>query len=296
MNLEPWIDIRKLGADVANSAEENSLILSNAIASMKLHDFLLVPSGVFNIVDFTFDPPDDCGIICFGTLQSAYKGTVIRIGAESGKNCRMRYHIQSLKVISPSFNFSPNRVGIEIRNNYESYIDIRRAEGFETGIKILGSEGKGCCYNEIHLGRICNNKTNLKLTKETDGWCNENSYYGGRFSWNSRLPNYNGFKNIWISKHLDNNKFYGPNLEGVISEGQTAHGIYCEGRTNHFLFPRFEMRGRGLIEFTKDSADNTVFRGYGIHYGNKNIINRGKRNKIYKHGNWFDALFRWLKN
>ena len=84
----------------------------------------------------------------------------------------------------------------------------------------------------IRLRLIYNNKYSLHLAADTDGWCNENSFYGGRFSWDSSTPTYDGFRHLWIDHYatyaLNSNKFYSPSFEGGknAGTGQTLHAIY----------------------------------------------------------------------
>ena len=179
-----------------------------------------------------------------------------------------QYNIQNLKVISTTKDHTAGRIGVLLRNVYESYIDIRYVFGFEYGVELYG-DGRGCVYNEIHLGTLWDNKYSLFLTADNSGWCNENHFYGGRFYWSSSTDTA-GFIHIWIDYYvtnkLNNNRFYNPSLEANASTGlDTAIGIYCEGTYCCFYTPRFELDvANTTLEYTVNGNYNTLFYGYGL--------------------------------
>lgn len=260
---KPWVDIRAYGA--IGETTDNTIAIQAAIDSLSAGQWLLIPPGsfLFNTA-LDFDPPDGCGILCMGILETAIGGAAFTIGKPD--TARARYYIQNLKVNSSNVDHTAGRIGIKIQNLYQSYIDIRSVTGFETGVQVEGSGGIGFSYNELHLGKLVDNKYTLKLTAKTNGWCNENNFYGGQFKWSSNYAPYTGWKHIWIDHYathsLNSNRFYSPSLEAP-SGTNVCWGIYCEGRWSYFHAPRYEM-GTAKLEFTANSRYNVIFYGYNL--------------------------------
>ena len=241
------------------SAANNTTFFNTAIDDMAAGDCLIVPPGTYSIDNGTvFDPPDDCSLLCQGVLKHDGNGIGFTIGDASGTTESYRYNVQGLRVTSTAKDHTSGRIGILLRNLYESVIDIRECLYHETGIKCLGS-GSGFVYNELHFGRIVNNKFSLYLTAESSGWCNDNNFYGGRFNWTSAQDT-SDFRHIWIDYYadeiLDSNRFWGPSFESfdTTGSGTAACSIYCEGTECAFYSPRFELGTGDLpIELTSNS-------------------------------------------
>ncbi len=272
-----YINIEDYGASTAGTPIANYTAITSAIAAMSAGDILLIPVGTFPFTSVVFDPPDGCGLLCQGILSTTSGGFTVG----NSTALRRRYHIQNLNVITPTPDHSSGRIGIKIINMYESYIDIRHVEGFETGVYVIG-DSTGCVYNEIHLGALISNKITLHLTAANSGWCNENNFYGGRFTWDSSLSPYTGFKHIIIdyySTHiLNNNRFYSPSLEGGANYGVFA--IDCDGYNNTFYTPRFEMGTAKIINFGSNSKYNQLLWGYGLATFT-DVTDTGTRNVVF---------------
>jgi len=261
------IDVRGSGA-VLDGVTDDTDAINTAISTMVAGDTLVIPRGTVISTGITFDPPDDCNLVCYGTIQDDSAGVAFTIGDD---NVNRRYKIQGLKVISSAVDQSAGRIGVLVHNLYESILDIRKVYGYNTGIEFRGTDSHGCVYNETHLGLLYDNKYSLYLTANTNGWCNENSFYGGRFSWDSTTPSYDGFRHIWLDHYathpINSNKFYSPSLEGGknAAGGETLHGIYCEARNNQWFGTRLEMGVLGRIEFTATSLSNVIYESYGVY-------------------------------
>lgn len=273
-----WFGFSTLAAAATNTANFNK-----AVDAMVAGSTLVIGPGTYAIDDSTvFDPPDDCYFKCFGILNHDGTGTGFTIGDASGTTPSLRYSVQGLRVTSTSKDHTSGRMGILIRNVYESDIDIKECLNHETGIKMLGS-GTGCVYNRIYLGKVENNKYSLYLTAASSGWCNENNFYGGKLNWTSAQDT-GGFRHIWIdyySTHeLNSNRFWGCSLEASTTTGTPATGVYCEGVYNAFYSLRYELgTGDTLINLTSNSDSNQVLFGYGI-YDLTDVTDAGTKNTI----------------
>lgn len=274
------------GFSSSATAANNDTYFANAVASMASGQKLIIPPGTTEIENVVFNPADECSLFAYGELESSATGVAFTIGNSSGSDRVYRYNIQNLKVESSSVDHTADRVGVLIRNVYESSIDLRKVIGFESGVKLFG-DGTGCVYNEIHLGKISNNKYSVYLTADSNGWANENNYYGGKLTWTSGRDTA-GFRHIWIDYYatyeINNNRFYSPSLESNESTGlDTAIGIYCEGQYNTFYTPRFELHSTNKqAEFTSNAERNQIFYGRGLlgRY-DTDITDNGKRNCVY---------------
>ena len=267
------------------SAANNTTYLTAAIASMAAGQWLIIPPGTHSITNVIFNPPDESGLKAYGELSSSANGVAFTIGDGGTETTYvLRYRVENLKVNSSSTDHTAGRVGVLLHNVYSSYIDIREVRGFETGVKLFGY-GTGCVYNEMHFGVLIENKYSLHLDADANGWTNENSFYGGRFTWSSGQDTA-GWRHIWIDHYatfnLDNNRFYNPSLESNASTGlDTAVGIYCEGVSAYFYTSRFELDSNNVRgEFTANSADCIIFDGYGF-LSVANITDAGTRNKFF---------------
>lgn len=277
-NKDTWggviVNVMDYGAK-GDGVTDDTAAIQAANDSMEQGNTLLIPAGDFKITNLTFDPPDDSNLICMGTLISSANGVVFQVG--DLLNSRYRYRIQGLKVVSSSRNWTAGRTGVRLVNLEESIIDIRHVEGFEKNIEGVGKNANGLVYNEIHLGRLVDGKFQLYLTADTNGWANENTFYGGRFAYTSSITDYTGCVALTVDNYaafpLNNNRFYTPSFESLSTTVKAAnisgsyHGIY---------HPRLE--GIGTIEFTVNSSYSRITYGRGVDINA--VINNGIKNKV----------------
>jgi len=266
------------------TAANNDTYFTNAVASMSAGQRLIVPAGTTEIENVVFNPTDGCGLVFNGILESGATGTALTVGSTA--TYHDYYHIENLKVNSSTKDHTAGRIGVLFANVQKSYINIRRVYGFETGVKLFGY-GQGCVYNEVHLGNLLDNKYSLHLDSDSNGWCNENNFYGGSFQWSSSTDTA-GFRHIWLdyyaTNQLNNTRFYGASLESTASAGlDTAVGIYNESLNSAFFLPRFEMDSNNtIISNTANCDDAVYFFGYGLyHIAQTNISDSGARTKVW---------------
>jgi len=114
-----------------------------------------------------------------------------------------------------------NCTGISLVNlNSFDLVRIRRAQGFTNGIIVQG-DGSGFSYNNLTLGYLINNKRGVLIKPVLNGWCNENTFIGGRFG-------------VFDNVNSDKTRF-GIVLDGAIDPPNTFVN------SNVFLKPSFEM-------------------------------------------------------
>lgn len=94
-------------------------------------------------------------------------------------------------IINYSKRNNSNLVGLHFRSCNNNQIYIASIHDFNIGIKISDYDGIGCCYNQFYIGEIWNTNKAIFLTwgeaGNHDGWANENSFIGGRYSYYSSL-------------------------------------------------------------------------------------------------------------
>jgi hypothetical protein len=117
------------------------------------------------------------------------------------------------------------------------------ATGFDIGILCNPTDTSGFVYNQIHLGQVQNNRIGLNLRADGPGWCNENTFSGGRFA-----PKSTGAHSlIYIEygtgtyKAPNNNRFKFPSLEGGPSTLTMVAAYIDGGAFNTLLHPRMEV-------------------------------------------------------
>jgi hypothetical protein len=158
-------------------------------------------------------------------------------------------------------------VGIRLVNVTSSTLRIPWVRSFHTGVECLG-DAQGFAYNEVTFGHLDNNKRNLRLSNlSTNGWCNENNFYGGRFSQNSpEGTNIPGCRHILVEQfpagfHLNNNNWWSPSVEG---NGPEIH-VELHGWYSNLMFARWEAQPPKLHLPTggDGSRHNVLFYGWG---------------------------------
>jgi len=158
-------------------------------------------------------------------------------------------------------------IGIRLRNAQFCDFRIPEVAGFETGLLLQG-DGDGCCYNDISLGDIVDNKRCIRFQGVNSGWANQNTFHGGAVRHNSGFASYVGTMLIDMSTTGNNNTFIGTSLEGAYSQ-TTASILYSN---NVFLNCRYELNAAGSFKFLSSADSNQVIGGVG---------NGGPRSKMF---------------
>ncbi len=215
----------------------------------------------------TFDLPNNSTITFLGKIRSSVSADpAIRIGSASTNTFGLT--VTGIKVERTSIDTTSGSTGVELRNLAACYVDIRWCFNFNFGVIPFGDQPNGgFSYNEVHLGLIHDNKTNLYLTASGSGYCNENNFYGGSFNHSSSFPavaSTNLLINHFPTSKLNNNRFYGPSFE---DNSILATAAVINGENNVIYWPRMENPAMLLtyqIQFTVNSAECRVI---GTAYG-----------------------------
>jgi hypothetical protein len=271
------VNVKYFGAK-GDGVTDDTTAIQNAVNSLTSRgSVLVIPSGVYLISTLDIVLPDDSVLICMGLLVTTLaSGAAVTIGSRSKDS--MRIQVQGLKVQSKTMDWTNNRIGVRLQNIQSSVIDIRAVYGFATNVQLYGTNGVGCVYNELHFGDLIDGQVQIALLADTNGWCNENTCYGGRLSWTSAVKNYTGCVGIaeaFYSVHnLNNNRFICPSIECNSTAVQAA---VINGNYTVLMYPRSE--GPGQLTFTNLSMFCTFFSGYGA--GKTNVVDNGIKNRIF---------------
>lgn len=130
----------------------------------------------------------------------------------------------------------------------------------------MTSSAVGCVYNKIYVDAMISNDYGVYLHPTSNGWVNENNFYGGRFGsgsstlqWHVYMPD-----SGTTYGQPNNNKFFGPSFE-CASTG-SMQGFYLDGGIQNYLDnPRVENLGTISdieIKITSDAINAVVMHPY----------------------------------
>jgi hypothetical protein len=156
-------------------------------------------------------------------------------------------------------------IGLRLLNCNWNKIHITEFLSFETGVLVEGNDA-GTCYNDIFLGRVSENRRNVRFLNVGTGWTNSNNFYGGALRVSSDVA-WNGTDGIngpTASVMLDmstagnGNNFWGTTLEA----GNCWRQFRIGSAYNNLWNCRFEQARAGGCEFLAGSLFNSVISGY----------------------------------
>jgi hypothetical protein len=161
-------------------------------------------------------------------------------------------------------------IGIRFYNITGSHIDIAQVNGFTIGVQTLPSNGAGFQYNEVHLGQLYNNRYAIELSNATNGYTNENNWYGGRFTNFSGVNSSTTRYGVRITssdavyKQNNNNHFWKPSFEmGALDASVEAVPVLMvHGINNHFHGCRDEDNDTPFVRESNASSENSYDIGY----------------------------------
>ena len=265
-----------------------AIAYANALVSPKL----TINNGTYLVSStIQFDLPNFSSIEFIGSILTASGSPAVRIGSATLN--KTGYYITGLKVSRSAIDTSGGTTGVEIRNVYGSYIDIVSVRNFNYGVKCYSDVGNGgVSYNEIHLGKIEDNRYNLYLLSTGVGYVNENVFVGGSYNHTTSYPAVSTV-NIWIdfvAYRNNNNRFLCPSIE---DNSVLATAAIINGDFNLIFHPRLERsvnQSTYEIQFTAQSDDCEIIgSGFVIYPTNINDLSgtasyEGKENKVINKG------------
>ena len=196
----------------------------NAAAASGAH--LLIGEGTHRTTMPLLLPGAAAGLTMRGTIL--YAGAAGEAALTLGDGGAVRNAIklyQGLRVLRATVSdwLDERDIGIVLRNQDSSRIDIRQVEGFTIGVRTLGDE-RGFEDSELHFGRIVNNRFGLDVrTRTAAAWNTSVRYFGGHFA-------------IASSVHPDKSRF------GVRFSAEP--GAYVAHNRHVFDGPAFELQSR----------------------------------------------------
>ncbi|MFH2142805.1 MAG: hypothetical protein ABIJ97_10300, partial [Bacteroidota bacterium] len=178
---------------------------------------------------------------CQGTLayNSAGVGTAITIGEDASQTLGQSGNIRV--VDNTGSNWGTAKIGVETINLYhcDLYFDIgESSKGFDTGLKVVGSNTSGNSYNKYTLGLMWDLKIGVHTYASGGGWANENSFFGGKFSASAAtigVAIYAGSYHI-KNEHGNNNAYIRPSFE----QGYYEYYMYSNDAYTTLISPRME--------------------------------------------------------
>lgn len=163
-------------------------------------------------------------------------------------------------------------VGIELANCNTNTIVIPSATECEVGVT-CGGYNSGFAYNNVTLMFVYSNKINLRLKPAAGGgWCNQNTFTGGRLGANSAdftISGYVGTRQIVLDKGAatsggpNNNTFINTSIETDVYEYMIA--FEQSASYNQFINCRYEGTNKFILFNTDISSginSNLFIGGY----------------------------------
>jgi hypothetical protein len=251
---------------VADGTTDDTAAVNAAVAAAKAAGRTLHGTGTLRINSTVII---DCAADLSNATLNYYGSTVaVQVGTSvaTAPTGTHRLTVALPRVVhaaKPTTGWTAGSVGVRLLNLNSSQVTVPHVQHFETGLQGYG-QAYGTAYNNIYLGHLDFNKHNLSLSGDATGWCNQNTFYGGRFS-HSSAEGYglSGTRHI-ILKHLplsqvNNNTWVNPSLESpnvvdVVVEIES-------GQYNLWINPRYEQMGPDpkLSIGTVALASNNVF-------------------------------------
>lgn len=183
---------------------------------------------------------------------------------------RIYYDTQN-KIINYTKKRVTNIVGVEIVNYHNSDVKFQDVAYFNNNIRISGY-GSGTSYNKFTIGMSAFSNEHIRIYQKNlptsqIGWCNENTFYGGRFSnwshfdWNnceSVAIRIEGAETGDTYNTANSLLFIKPSMEGF--KGPAIYAKNVEGC--HWLDARTEGCD-SFIKFVGVCRYNTATSAYG---------------------------------
>lgn len=219
------------------------------------------------------------------TINYTGSGVACRVGKTSGRlqvvNVRAP-KVTTGKAAGGGWASVAGTVGIELANLYSSQVLIPYVSGFETGLLCTAYGSNGTVHNTVTIGHLENNKVNQRVTAgDSDAWCNQNVFLGGRFShFSDEGSEVSGARHVQIDQtvHMVNtNTWIGASFEGDTPDYHAA----ISGVENLFENCRWEVSGGARVLWHGGAAGNMILRGYEAHLINESFSSAGTGNLIW---------------
>lgn len=249
-------NVKDYGAKGDGTTDDAQSIRDCYDAAVAASGIMYFPAGTYR----TFSQlrfPDALTVVMEGDIFSDIQMPVVVIGDENNGiwGCKQNWKVRGIGYANT------NSVGILMQNINLSQISLDYVCFFQTGVILRGCNGRGFQNNIINMNEISSNLLGVQLTCDTNGWCNENLFMGGRILKTTDIPNGVPTTGIQITStrmyHNNNNVFIKPNLEK-----QNIGVDFDWANYNTVLYPRMEGVAQSTV-YSNDSSYNRVVTGYG---------------------------------
>lgn len=192
-------------------------------------------------------------------------GTAVQLGQATQTRRKRVVLPQVVYTPKGAVGWTAGTVGVRVVNMDASQISVPHITNFEKGLVVYG-QSASACYSTYHMGGLNNNKVNLSLEADADGYVNQNTFIGGQYSHNSgEGTQVVGCKHIYLSDILTSrpnaNVWVGASLE---SPNVVEYAVDVEsGQYNRWLNCRFEdTSGSPRFRWGPKAVQNEVSGGY----------------------------------
>lgn len=292
------LDVKKIGAH-GDGNTDDSAIINRAIS---LSDRVIIPKGSFKIANTVY-LNKTMDFTCYGNIINT---------ANEGFIATCRHSNIYIERITGDNNNNAFTLTSDDVNTTHDYIVINFITNSVNGICLVGNNGKGISYNEIHFKNL--NCTNACILFQGDtlsnAYISENNFYGGR------VGNGYGVKTIYSESQaipFESMRFYHVGFEGLECAADMHHCVrwwFEQCRTSE----QGMLTGQYWFILDADSRDNVfdctyldvdkisdsvnVDRGYNTYTAHMLTVSGvayGKTMRVYKGKKIFEDRFNFAK-
>jgi len=267
---------------VGDGATNDTTAIQACFDSMSDGMVCRIPSGNYIITSIVFDSANECTFYCDGKFTSTLgvAGTAFTFGSATA--LIRRCTIYGLEVLSTdNEDWTANLEGARFMNLRECEIHIRYIDGFQKSLVCIGDGSYGMAHNQFFLGAITNGQKLIYLNVANSGWCNENTFYGGKLWWKAGHASFTSTMGITIvhdTVTLNQNRFIGTAMESGNVAVDSTGSVSTAGKYNAFMYLRLENMAPPTLE--SNSSYCLIFYPYGV---TDNIVDSGTRNTIMQY-------------
>jgi hypothetical protein len=225
----------------------------------------------------------------------------VTVGITASVLVNITGHLPRITNADHAAGWSGEGTGVRVINCAGCQIFVPKVQGFAVGVHMDSDSTSGCAYNTIHIGRLTNNKKNLRLwASSSTGFVNQNTFVAGQYHIeSSEGSGISGARHLSVEpadvaeaaqNWPNNNVWLNPSLEG---NGPEYH-VSLAGSYNGIINPRIEattpkVQLVGHASTAGKTIENYILGGYQINlitYSNSGIVDLfhvyGGRNPLIK--------------
>lgn len=257
---KPWWDARSLATLQA------ALTAASAAGGGDVRVAVSIALGSTSIT-----VPNGVDLTCVGKGELSYAGTGVAITFDTQVRANSVVNVRRTSatpgVLEWDTGTDTSSIGVRLLNCSDGTYRVTRSEYFETGVELRGSAAAvdaGTHSNTVYIGRIANNKRNVRFSGVTSGagigYANQNTFIGGRIRHDSGAVSYVGTRGVDLSTTGNGNSFLGVNMEGTVTE-QVVDVLSVD---NSWIGCRSEGNLANSWRFRSTAFRNVVLGGQGL--------------------------------